>query len=169
MRGRRDAVRHEVQLEYAPHISDQLLQTFGLTDTDVLGVDGVMNLFRLMPVISGVDRPDLKYKPFVPAIVTAPEDQDDIFSQIRRRSILLHHPYESFQSVLDFIEQAAADPNVLAIKQTLYRTSGDSQIVASLAEAAESGKQVTVVIELKARLDEAANIKWARTLPEAGG
>jgi polyphosphate kinase len=167
-RSRGDAVRLEVQQECPPHISDQLLQTFGLTDTDLFAVDGPINFFRLMPVISGVDRPELKYKPFVPAIVTAPEDQEDIFSQIRRRSILLHHPYESFQSVLDFIEQAAEDPNVLAIKQTLYRTSGDSQIVASLAEAAESGKQVTVVIELKARFDEAANIKWARTLQEAG-
>jgi polyphosphate kinase len=167
-RSRGDAVRLEVQQECPPHISDQLLQTFGLTDADLYAVDGPINFLRLMPVISGVDRPDLKFKPFVPAIVTAPEDQDDIFSQIRRRSILVHHPYESFQSVLDFIEQAAQDPNVLAIKQTLYRTSGDSQIVASLGEAAESGKQVTVVIELKARFDEAANIKWARTLQEAG-
>ncbi len=167
-RSRGDAVRLVVQQECPRHISDQLLQTFGLTDTDLFAVDGPINFFRLMPVISGVDRPDLKFKPFVPAIVTASADQEDIFSQIRRRSILVHHPYESFQSVLDFIEQAAEDPNVLAIKQTLYRTSGDSQIVASLAEAAESGKQVTVVIELKARFDEAANIKWARTLQEAG-
>jgi polyphosphate kinase len=167
-RSRGNAVRLEVQQECPRHISDQLLQTFGLTDTDLFAVDGPINFFRLMPVISGVDRPDLKFKPFVPAIVTASADQEDIFSQIRRRSILVHHPYESFQSVLDFIEQAAEDPNVLAIKQTLYRTSGDSQIVASLAEAAESGKQVTVVIELKARFDEAANIKWARTLQEAG-
>src|ERR1700736_913193 len=167
-RSRGNAVRLEVQQECPRHISDQLLQTFGLTDTDLFAVDGPINFFRLMPVISGVDRPDLKFKPFVPAIVTASADQEDIFSQIRRRSILVHHPYESFQSVLDFIEQAAEDPNVLAIKQTLYRTSGDSQIVGSLAEAAEAGKQVTVVIELKARFDEAANIKWARTLQEAG-
>jgi polyphosphate kinase len=167
-RSRGDAVRLEVQKECPPHITDQLLQTFYLTNDDLYRVDGPINFLRLMPVISEVDRPDLKFRPFVPVTVTGSTDHDDIFSQIRRRPILLHHPYESFQTVLDFIEQAAEDPNVLAIKQTLYRTSGDSQIVRSLAEAAESGKQVTVVIELKARFDEAANIKWARTLQEAG-
>src|SRR3984893_17794618 len=167
-RSRGDAVRLEVQQDCPRHIADQLLQTFNLTNDDLYQVDGPINFLRLMPVISEVDRPDLKFRPFVPAIVTASHDEEDIFSQIRRRPILLHHPYDSFQTVLDFIEQAAEDPNVLAIKQTLYRTSGDSAIVASLAEAAESGKQVTVVIELKARFDEAANIKWARTLQEAG-
>jgi polyphosphate kinase len=167
-RNRGAAVRLEVQKECPGHISEQLLQTFGLDNGDLYSVDGPINFARLMPVVSGVDRPDLKYKPFVPVVVTGAADQDDIFTQIRRKPILLHHPYDSFQSVLDFIEQAAEDPNVLAIKQTLYRTSGDSPIVASLAEAAEGGKQVTVVIELKARFDEAANIKWAETLQEAG-
>src|SRR5215469_2695157 len=167
-RSRGDAVRLEVQRDCPSHIADQLLQTFGLTGDDLYQVDGPINFLRLMAVISEVDRPDLKFRPFVPAIVTASVHEDDIFSQIRRKPILIHHPYESFQTVLDFIEQAAEDPNVLAIKQTLYRTSGDSAIVASLAEAAESGKQFTVVIELKARFDEAANIKWARTLQEAG-
>ena len=167
-RSRGNAVRLEVQKDCPGHITDQLLQTFDLTNDDLYQVDGPINFLRLMPVISEVDRPDLKFRPFVPAIVTVAAHHEDIFSQIRRRPILLHHPYESFQTVLDFIEQAAEDPDVLAIKQTLYRTSGDSQIVGSLAEAAESGKQVTVVIELKARFDEAANIKWARTLQEAG-
>ena len=167
-RSRGDAVRLEVQEDCPRHIADQLLLTFGLTGDDLYQVNGPINFLRLMPVISEVDRPDLKFRPFVPAMVTALDEEEDIFSQIRRRPILLHHPYESFQTVLDFIEQAAKDPNVLAIKQTLYRTSGDSPIVASLGEAAESGKQVTVVIELKARFDEAANIKWARTLQEAG-
>ena len=167
-RSRGDAVRLEVQADCPGHISEQLLQTFGLTGDDLFMVDGPINFLRLMPVISQVDRPDLKYKPFIPAIVTGSSDQEDLFTQIRRRPILLHHPYDSFQTVLDFIEQAAEDPNVLAIKQTLYRTSGDSPIVKALGEAAESGKQVTVVIELKARFDEAANIKWARTLQEAG-
>jgi polyphosphate kinase len=167
-RSRGDAVRLEVQQDCPRHIADQLLQTFGLTGDDLYQVDGPINFSRLLPVISEVDRADLKFRPFAPAVVTAPEDEEDIFAQIRRRPILLHHPYESFQTVRDFIEQAAEDPNVLAIKQTLYRTSGNSPIVASLAEAAESGKQVTVVIEIKARSDEAANIKWARMLQEAG-
>jgi polyphosphate kinase len=166
-RNRGAAVRLEVQKECPGHVSDQLLQTFGLDSDDLYAVDGPINFSRLMPVVAGVDRPDLKYKPFVPLVVTGP-DGDDIFTQVRRKPILLHHPYDSFQTVLDFIEQAAEDPNVLAIKQTLYRTSGDSPIIASLAQAGESGKQVTVVIELKARFDEAANIKWAHTLQEAG-
>jgi polyphosphate kinase len=167
-RSRGDAVRLEVQQDCPRHIADQLLQTFGLSQDDLYQVNGPINFSRLLPVISEVDRPDLKFRSFVPAVVTGPEDEEDIFAQIRRRPILLHHPYESFQTVRDFIEQAAEDPNVLAIKQTLYRTSGNSPIVASLAEAAESGKQVTVVIEIKARSDEAANIKWARMLQEAG-
>src|SRR6516225_1593100 len=146
-RSRGDAVRLEVQKDCPPHIAEQLLQTFSLTEDDLYRVDGPINFLRLMPVISEVDRPDLKFRPFVPMIISSPTDHEDIFTQIRRKPILIHHPYESFQTVLDFIEQAAEDPNVLAIKQTLYRTSGDSAIVASLAEAAESGKQVTVVIE----------------------
>jgi polyphosphate kinase len=154
-RSRGDAVRLEVQQDCPHHIADQLLQTFNLTGDDLYQVDGPINFLRLMPVISEIDRPDLEFRPFVPAVVSAPAHQEDIFSQIRHRPILLHHPYESFQTVLDFIEQAAEDPHVLAIKHTLYRTSGDSRIVASLAEAAQSGKQVTVVIELKARFDEA--------------
>src|SRR6201994_2537050 len=119
-RSRGDAVRLEVQKDCPSHITDQLLQTFHLTNDDLYQVDGPINFLRLMPVISEVDRPDLKFRPFVPAIVTTSAQHEDIFSQIRRRPILLHHPYESFQSVIDFIEQAAEDPDVLAIKQTLY-------------------------------------------------
>jgi polyphosphate kinase len=167
-RNRGAAVRLEVQKECPGHVSDQLLQTFGLDGDDLYAVDGPINFSRLMPVVAGFDRPDLKYKPFVPVVITGSGDGEDIFTQVRRKPILLHHPYDSFQTVLDFIEQAAEDPSVLAIKQTLYRTSGDSPVIASLAQAAESGKQVTVVIELKARFDEAANIKWAHTLQEAG-
>lgn len=167
-RSRGDAVRLEVQQDCPRHIADQLLQTFGLTDNDLYEVNGPINFPRVLPVISEIDRPDLKFRSFSPAVVTLPADDEDIFSQIRRKPILLHHPYESFETVRDFIEEAAEDPNVLAIKQTLYRTSGDSPILASLAAAAESGKQVTVVIEIKARSEEAANIKWARMLQEAG-
>jgi polyphosphate kinase len=167
-RNRGAAVRLEVQKDCPRHIADQLLQVFGLTKDDLYVVNGPVNFTRLLPVIAEIDRPDLKFRSFTPAIVTAPHDEEDIFSQIRRKPILLHHPYESFQTVIDFIEQASEDPNVLAIKQTIYRTSGDSPIIASLAQAAQSGKQVTAVIELKARYDEAANIKWAKFLQEAG-
>jgi polyphosphate kinase len=167
-RSRGAAVRLEVQQDCPDHIAEQLLKTFGLLNEDLYRVDGPINFLRLMPVVSEVDRPDLKFRPFAAQIASGVSAHESIFTQIRRRPLLLHHPYDSFQTVLDFIEEAAEDPDVLAIKQTLYRTSGDSPIVGSLAEAAESGKQVTVVIELKARFDEAANIKWARTLQEAG-
>jgi polyphosphate kinase len=167
-RSRGDAVRLEVQSDCPKHIADQLLQTFGLTEEDLYQVDGPINFLRLMTVAEDVNRPDLKFRPLVPVRVTLPESAQDIFSQIRSKPILLHHPYDSFETVLDFIRQAAEDPQVMAIKQTLYRTGKNSPIVEALAEASESGKQVTVVIELKASFEEAANIKWARMLQEAG-
>jgi len=167
-RSRGDAVRLEVQSDCPKHIADQLLQTFGLTEEDLYQVDGPINFLRLMTVAEEVDRPDLKFRPFVPTRVTLAEHTQDIFSQIRSKPILLHHPYDSFETVLDFIRQAAEDPQVMAIKQTLYRTGKNSPIVEALAEASESGKQVTVVIELKASFEEAANIKLARMLQEAG-
>jgi polyphosphate kinase len=167
-RSRGDAVRLEVQSDCPKHIADQLLQIFGLTEEDLYQVDGPINFLRLMTVTEEVKRPDLKFRPFVPSRVTLPEHTQDIFSQIRSKPILLHHPYDSFETVLDFIRQAADDPQVMAIKQTLYKIGKDSPIVEALAEASESGKQVTVVIELKASFEEAANIKWARMLQEAG-
>jgi len=139
---------------------------------DVLRVPGLLDLSALWQVYDGVDRPDLKDRPFVPA--THPrfaegETPRSVFATLRDGDILVHHPYHSFStSVQRFIEQAAADPNVLAIKQTLYRTSGDSPIVDALVDAAEAGKQVVVLVEVKARFDEQANIAWARTLEKAG-
>ena len=121
-----------------------------------------------MPLALSIDRPDLRDKRFTPATVVSLNEEADIFWHIRKGDVLLQHPYDSFQTVLDFLGQAAEDPHVLAIKQTLYRTSSDSPLVASLIQAAQNGKQVTVVIELKARFDEAANIKWARLMREAG-
>jgi polyphosphate kinase len=121
-----------------------------------------------MPLALSIDRPELRDKRFTPANVVSLTEEADIFWHIRQRDILMQHPYDSFQTVLDFLGQAAEDPHVLAIKQTLYRTSSDSPLVASLIQAAQNGKQVTVIIELKARFDEAANIKWARLMREAG-
>ena len=162
------AVRLEVNEECPAHVVDRLLEVFNLEEEDVYKVDGPLNLTRLMPLALQIDRPDLRYKRFTPANVVSLDEERDIFYHIRKGDILLHHPYDNFQLVVDFIGQAAEDPQVLAIKQTLYRTSSDSPIVQSLIEAARNGKQVTVVIELKARFDEAANIKWARMMREAG-
>ena len=165
-RNRGAAVRLEVQKDCPAPVTQRLLKLFKLEEEDCYQVDGPINFIRLFSMIEELDRPELKYEHFS-APVTAGLD-GDIFKEIRKGDILLHHPFDCFQPVVDFIGTAAEDPSVLAIKQTLYRTSGDTPIVPSLIEAAESGKQVTVVIELKARFDEAANIKWARMLQEAG-
>lgn len=164
---RGNAVRLEVQ-ECPQEITDRLCDIFNLDKEDVYPVEWPINLVRLMPVATEIDRPDLKYKRFTPVTVVGLGEEHDIFFHIRRGDILLHHPYDSFQTVLDFIGQAAEDPQVLAIKQTLYRTSSDSPLIPLLVQASREGKQVVVVIELKARFDEAANIKWARQLREAG-
>jgi polyphosphate kinase len=162
------AVRLEVDETCPEETVERLLEIFSLEREDVFRIDGPLNLARLMPLALQIDRPELRYKRFAPVTVVSLNEEADIFFHIRKGDILLHHPYDNFQTVVDFIGQAAEDPHVLAIKQTLYRTSSDSPIVHSLIEAARNGKQVTVIIELKARFDEAANIKWARVMREAG-
>ncbi|HEY5793161.1 MAG TPA: polyphosphate kinase 1 [Chthoniobacterales bacterium] len=162
------AVRLEVGDECPDSVVDRLIEVFNLEREDVFRINGPLNLVRLMPLALQIDRPELRYKRFTPVTVVSLDSEADMFYHIRKGDILLHHPYDNFQTVVDFIGQAAEDPHVLAIKQTLYRTSSDSPIVQSLIEAARNGKQVTAVIELKARFDEAANIKWARLMREAG-
>jgi len=162
------AVRLEVQDDCPEPVTNRLLEIFNLAPVDLYRHKGPINLTRLMPLALSIDRPDLRDKRFTPATVVSLNEEADIFWHIRKGDILLQHPYDSFQSVLDFLGQAAEDPHTLAIKQTLYRTSSDSPLVAALIQAAQNGKQVTVVIELKARFDEAANIKWARLMREAG-
>jgi polyphosphate kinase len=164
-----------VRLEVAGDIDDEVVQLLvseiDVEVADVQRVPGLLDLSALWQLYD-IDRPALKERPFVPA--TNPrfaegETPKSVFSTMRDGDVLVHHPYESFAtSVQRFIEQAAADPNVLAIKQTLYRTSGDSPIVDALIDAAQAGKQVVALVEIKARFDEQANIKWARALERAG-
>src|SRR3712207_4624800 len=152
-------------------ILEVLLSELEVNPDDVLQVPGLLDLASLWALYD-LDRPELKDDPFVPAThprLSEGETPKSVFATLRDGDVLLHHPYHSFAtSVQRFIEQAAADPNVLAIKQTLYRTSGDSPIVTALIEAAEAGKQVVVLVEIKARFDEEANISWARSLERAG-
>jgi polyphosphate kinase len=165
------AVRLEVADTMSPHVLDLLVRELDINPADVFRVRGLLDLSALFQLYD-VDRPELKDEPFVPAThprLSEGETPKSVFATLREGDVLLHHPYESFAtSVQRFIEQAASDPNVLAIKQTLYRTSGDSPIVDALIDAAEAGKQVVVVVEIKARFDEVANIAWARALERAG-
>jgi len=166
-------VRLEVEESIDPHVHDLLLRELGVSEQEVFSLPGPLDLTGLH-AIADLDRTELKYRPFVPAThvhLASVETSKpaNVFKAMRDRDVLLHHPYDSFStSVQAFIEQAAADPNVLAIKHTLYRTSGKSPIVDALVDAAEAGKQVVVLVELKARFDEQANISWARKLEEAG-
>ncbi len=162
------AVRLEVEMGCPAEIYQYLLETLELTEEDLYVVDGPLNPVRLMAIYAGDHSPELRDKPFVAPTAPAFRGTNDLFTVIRQRDVLVHHPYESFGSVVDFLEQAASDPNVLAIKQTLYRTGGDPRIVGALMDAVKNGKQVTAVTELKARFDEANNIQWARKLEEAG-
>ncbi|ETK31042.1 RNA degradosome polyphosphate kinase [Microbispora sp. ATCC PTA-5024] len=159
-------VRLEVEDTITPQVLDLLVEELGVADNEIYRLPGPLDLTGLH-AIADLDRPELSYRPFVPAEAVGAED--DLFAVLRERDILVHHPYDSFStSVQRFVEEAAADPDVLAIKQTLYRTSGDSPIVDALIDAAEAGKQVVVVVEIKARFDEHANISWARKLETAG-
>jgi polyphosphate kinase len=165
------AVRLEVQEDIGAEVLSLLVREMEIDERDVLRLPGLLDLTALF-ALTGLDRPDLKDEPFVPATpprLAADDPQADVFAALREGDLLVHHPYDSFAtSVQRFVEAAAADPQVLAIKQTLYRTSGESPIVDALVDAAESGKQVVVLVEIKARFDEQANIRWARELERAG-
>jgi polyphosphate kinase len=161
-----DAVRLEVADNCPKKIRNFLLRTFHLQEQDLYTVNGPVNLGRLRAISELVERPDLKFPPFTPRLVVRPNS--DMFEVVRRGDIFLHHPFDTFTPVVDFVRQAAVDPDVLAIKQTLYRASAESTIVDALVEAAIGGKEVTVVIELRARFDEEANIQHAHRLQDAG-
>jgi len=163
-----NAVRLEVADNCSPAITEFLLSQFGLQAADLYRVHGPVNLVRLMQVPDWVDRPDMKFRPFVPGTPKGLPKGANIFDSIRKGDILLHHPYQSFAPVIELLNQAATDPSVVAIKMTVYRTGTDSVLMQSLLRAAQSGKEVTVVVELMARFDEEANIVWATKLEEVG-
>jgi polyphosphate kinase len=162
------AVRLETSLDCPQDIADFLLRHFALDKDDLYQVNGPVNLNRLMAIYDLVERPDLKYPAFTPSVPKRLIAKEDIFSVMREGELLVHHPFESFAPVIDFLRQAASDPDVLAIKQTLYRAGPQSPVVDALVDAARAGKEVTVIIELMARFDEAANIRLATRLQEAG-
>jgi polyphosphate kinase len=162
-----DAVRLEIEEGAHPDIVERLVSTFELDESLVFRVRGPVNLQRLFHLYDETPRPDLKYPPFVPRQVRVGHDADSLFDVLRRQDVLLHHPYESYDTVVNFIRTASRDPRVLSMKQTLYRTNSDSPIAEALLEAAGK-KEVTVVVELKASFDEATNIHWARSFEDAG-
>lgn len=162
------AVRLEVADNCSEQMADFLLQHFQLDQTDLYTLPGIVNLVRMMQVPDWVDRPDLKYPPLRPGLPKSIGSRCDIFSVLQKRDVLLHHPFQSFAPVIEFLRAGADDPQVVAIKMTVYRTGTDSVLMEHLVRAAQKGKEVTVVLELMARFDEEANISWATRLEEAG-
>lgn len=163
-----NAVRLEVSAETPAHLIRRLLDESELNDRDCYRVDGPVNLVRLMQLPEMVDRPDLKFVPHIPSVPRKLSNAASLFDAIDQGDVLLHHPYESFQPVLELLLQAAKDPHVVAIKQTIYRTGTDSPLMDALMQAARNGKEVTVVVELLARFDEETNISWASQLEAVG-
>ena len=162
-----DAVRLEIETGGDPEIVERLRVNFQLDEDQVFLCDGPVNLSRLMFFYQDVNRPDLKFQPFTPRPLTLSRKSANIFDELRLHDILLHHPYDAYDPVVEFIEHGAQDPAVVTMKQTLYRTSNDSPVFAALTEAA-STKEATLVVELMARFDEASNIRWARSMEDAG-
>jgi polyphosphate kinase len=163
-----DAVRLEVEVDCPIELRNWLMGNLKLTEDDLYVIHGPISPARLMVLCEGDHSPELRDPPFLASAAAALRERQDLFAAIREGDLLMHHPYESFETVVQFLTQAATDPHVLAIKQTLYRTGGDRRIVGALMEAVRNGKQVTAVVELKARFDEANNIQWSRQLEEAG-
>ena len=162
-----DAVRLEIEAGAHPEIIERLRVNFELEPNQVYRCEGPVNLSRVMFLCDDVQRPELKFQPFTPKPLALSRKSSGIFDELRHRDILLHHPYDSYEPIVDFVEQGAVDPAVVALKQTLYRTSNDSPMFRALNEAAAS-KEATVVVELMARFDEASNIRWARSMEDAG-
>ncbi len=162
-----DAVRLEIEQDADPEIVDRLSMNFELDESQIFRTNGPVNLSRLINLYTDTPRPDLKYPPFAPRELRLNRRSEDLFEELRRHDLLLHHPFDSYDAVVNFIQLGARDPNVVSMKQTLYRTSSDSPMFQALIEAAQS-KEVTVVVELMARFDEASNIRWARNLEDAG-